>query len=97
MLTIGAFARRRGLGASLRHDEAVGVPAPAAVDPETGYRYYRAAQLERLHRIQALQDLGLSLDVGEEGLDFHMLTDFVCRRASRCTSVGRRIRRAHST
>jgi DNA-binding transcriptional MerR regulator len=62
MLTIGTFARLGGVSVrALRHYEAVGVLAPAAVDSETGYRYYRAGQLERLHRIQALQDLGLSL------------------------------------
>jgi len=46
---------------ALRHYEAVGVLTPAATDPATGYRFYRAEQLARLHRIQALQDLGLSL------------------------------------
>ena len=62
MLTIGAFARLGGVSVrALRHYEAVGVITPDAVDPATGYRYYRAAQLERLHRVQALQDLGLSL------------------------------------
>ena len=62
MLTIGAFARLGGVSVrALRHYEAVGVLAPDAVDPDTGDRYYRASQLERLHRIQALQDLGLSL------------------------------------
>jgi DNA-binding transcriptional MerR regulator len=62
MLTIGAFARLGGVSVrALRHYEAVGVLTPATVDSDTGYRYYRAAQLERLHRIQALQDLGLSL------------------------------------
>jgi DNA-binding transcriptional MerR regulator len=62
MLTIGAFARLGGVSVrALRHYEAIGVLAPEAVDPGTGYRYYRASQLERLHRVQALQDLGLSL------------------------------------
>jgi DNA-binding transcriptional MerR regulator len=62
MLTIGAFARLGGVSVrALHHYEAVGVLVPEAVDPATGYRSYRAAQLARLHRIQALQDLGLSL------------------------------------
>jgi len=62
MLTIGAFARLGGVSVrALRHYEAVGVLLPAATDPATGYRSYRADQLARLHRIQALQDLGLSL------------------------------------
>jgi DNA-binding transcriptional MerR regulator len=62
MLTIGAFARLGGVSVrALRHYEAVGVLAPAWIDPVTGYRHYRAEQLARLHRVQALQDLGLSL------------------------------------
>jgi DNA-binding transcriptional MerR regulator len=62
MLTIGAFARLGGVSVrALRHYEQVGLLLPADTDPETGYRYYRAQQLTRLHRIQALKDLGLSL------------------------------------
>src|SRR6059036_1535557 len=62
MLTIGAFARLGGVSVrTLRHYEQVGALMPAETDPATGYRYYRARQLARLHRIQALKDLGLSL------------------------------------
>jgi DNA-binding transcriptional MerR regulator len=62
MLTIGAFARLGGVSVrALRHYEQLGVLVPQTIDPATGYRYYKAAQLARLHRIQALQDLGLSL------------------------------------
>ena len=62
MLTIGAFARLGGVSPrALRHYEGLGLLTPASIDPSTGYRYYRAAQLARVHRIQALQDLGLSL------------------------------------
>lgn len=62
MLTIGAFSQLAGVSVrALRHYEAVGVLLPSWTDPATGYRRYRAAQLARLHRIQALQDLGLSL------------------------------------
>lgn len=62
MLTIGAFARLGGVSVrALRHYEQVGVLLPDRTDPVTGYRYYRARQLARLHRLQALQDLGLSL------------------------------------
>jgi len=62
MLTIGAFAQLGGVSVrALRHYEAVGVLFPSWIDPATGYRHYRAGQLARLNRIQALQDLGLSL------------------------------------
>jgi DNA-binding transcriptional MerR regulator len=87
MLTIGAFARLGGVSVrALRHYEDVGVVVPDAVDPTTGYRYYRAAQLERLHRVQALQDLGLSLQqlrpVLDDGLTAEQLSGMlVLKRA----------------
>ncbi len=62
MLTIGAFARLGGVSPrALRHYEAVGILLPASIGPTNGYRRYRADQLTTLQRIQALQDLGLSL------------------------------------
>ena len=42
---------------------------PQRIDPETGYRYYSAGQLERLNRILALKELGLSLDQVARMLD----------------------------
>jgi DNA-binding transcriptional MerR regulator len=70
MLTIGAFARLGGVSPrALRHYEAVGILLPASTDAGTGYRSYRAEQLARLHRIRALQDLGLSLQQLQPLLD----------------------------
>nr|WP_242624279.1 MerR family transcriptional regulator [Micromonospora kangleipakensis] len=46
----------------LRHYDGIGLLRPAAVDPRTGYRYYRAEQLRRLNRVIALKELGLTLD-----------------------------------
>jgi DNA-binding transcriptional MerR regulator len=46
----------------LRHYDQLGLLKPARVDPATGYRYYSADQMPRLHRIIALKDLGLSLE-----------------------------------
>jgi DNA-binding transcriptional MerR regulator len=62
MFSIGEFARLGGVSArTLRHYDEIGVLRPAAVDPDTGYRGYRPAQLGQLNRIMALQELGLSL------------------------------------
>jgi DNA-binding transcriptional MerR regulator len=70
MLTIGAFAHLAGVSVrALRHYEAVGILPPSWTDPTTGYRRYRATQLARVHRIQALQDLGLSLQQIQPLLD----------------------------
>ena len=60
MFTVGGFARLAGVSAKvLRAYDAVGLFAPAWVDPSSGYRYYSPAQLPRLRRIQALRDVGL--------------------------------------
>lgn len=63
MLSIGAFAR---LGQvthrMLRHWDTAGLLVPAHVDEYSGYRSYDASQLERLHRIVALRQLGFGLD-----------------------------------
>ncbi len=46
---------------TLRYYDQRGLLTPARVDDDTGYRYYTADQLSRLHRILALKDLGFSL------------------------------------
>ena len=62
MYQIGIFSRMCQVAVSaLRYYDELGLLTPAWVDPETGYRYYSAAQLPRLNRILSLKDLGLSL------------------------------------
>jgi DNA-binding transcriptional MerR regulator len=62
MFSIGEFARLGGVSArTLRHYDEIGLLRPAAVDQDTGYRGYSAAQLGQLNRIMALKELGLSL------------------------------------
>jgi DNA-binding transcriptional MerR regulator/effector-binding domain-containing protein len=59
---IGAFARVAQVSVrTLHHYDDIGLLRPAQVDPQTGYRWYRADQLPRLNRILALRDLGLPL------------------------------------
>jgi DNA-binding transcriptional MerR regulator len=59
---IGAFARVAQVSVrTLHHYDDLGLLPPAQVDPQTGYRWYRADQLQRLNRILALRDLGLPL------------------------------------
>jgi DNA-binding transcriptional MerR regulator len=67
---IGEFSQiARVSGRLLRYYDSIGLLRPQHIDPETGYRYYSAAQLERLNRILALKDLGLSLDQVARMLD----------------------------
>ena len=57
---------------TLRYYDEVGLLKPARVDVDSGYRYYSASQVPRLHRIMALKVLGFPLDriakVIEEGV-----------------------------
>ncbi|UKA48923.1 helix-turn-helix domain-containing protein [Arthrobacter sp. FW305-123] len=63
MLTIGAFAQiGQVTHRMLRHWDTAGLLVPAHVDEFSGYRSYDPSQLERLHRIVALRQLGFGLD-----------------------------------
>ncbi|PQZ60049.1 MULTISPECIES: MerR family transcriptional regulator [unclassified Microbacterium] len=63
MLSIGAFAQiGQVTHRMLRHWDTAGLLVPAHVDQFSGYRSYDPSQLERLHRIVALRQLGFGLD-----------------------------------
>lgn len=63
MFRIGEFSKIAQVpGSLLRYYDQIGLLKPAHVDRWTGYRYYSAKQLPRLHRILALKELGLTLD-----------------------------------
>jgi len=63
MFKIGMFSQLTGVTIkTLRYYDRVGLLKPAEVDRFTGYRYYTAAQIDRLNRILAFKDLGLSLE-----------------------------------
>ena len=63
MIKIGEFSKLVQIPvATLRYYDQVGLLKPVAVDRATGYRYYSASQLPRLHRILALKGLGFSLE-----------------------------------
>ncbi len=60
--SIGEFARHGRVSVRmLHHYDAIGLLRPAAVDPASGYRFYRASQLTDLNRLVALKDLGFTL------------------------------------
>jgi len=70
MFSIGEFARLGGVSIrTLRHYDEIGLLRPASVDPDTGYRGYRATQLAQLNRILALKELGLSLTQARQLVD----------------------------
>lgn len=70
MITIGDFARLGRVSVRmLRHYDEIGLLRPSHVDEETGYRYYKVAQLSQLNRIIALKELGFTLDQVRSMLD----------------------------
>lgn len=63
MFRIGEFSKIAQVpGSLLRYYDQIGLLKPAHTDHQTGYRYYSAKQLPRLHRILALKELGLTLE-----------------------------------
>ena len=63
LLQIGDFARITGLPVrTIRYYGDLGLLSPAEVDPSSGYRYYRVSQAERVSRLLALKECGLSLE-----------------------------------
>lgn len=61
-LTVGDVARRTGLTVrTLHHYDAIGLVQPSARS-DSGYRLYNARDVERLHAVQSLKQLGLSLE-----------------------------------
>ena len=63
MFRIGDFSRlARVTIKTLHHYDEAGLLQPLHVDRQTGYRYYDASQLQTLHRILLLKDLGFALD-----------------------------------
>ncbi len=62
MFKIGEFSRLAQVSVRmLRHYDKLGLLIPNHIDQWTGYRYYTVEQLPRLHRVVALNGLGLSL------------------------------------
>jgi DNA-binding transcriptional MerR regulator len=63
LLTIGDFSRMTHLSVkALRHYHDLGVLAPAAIDPVTGYRSYDTSQIPAAQVIRRLRDLNMPLD-----------------------------------
>lgn len=63
LLTIGEFSCLTHLSVkALRHYHDVGLLAPAAVDPATGYRFYAAAQAPTALLIRRFREMDMPLD-----------------------------------
>jgi DNA-binding transcriptional MerR regulator len=63
LMPIGRFSRLTGVGVkSLRHYDEVGLLVPAAVDAETGYRFYSPDQVDQAEAIRLLRKLEMPLE-----------------------------------
>lgn len=63
MFKIGDFSRLAHVSTRLlRHYDQLGLLRPAEIEPQSGYRFYRASQLTELNRILVLRDLGFALE-----------------------------------
>jgi len=63
LMPIGRFSRLTGVGVkALRHYDEIGLLVPAAVDDETGYRFYSVDQVDRADAIRLLRKLDMPLD-----------------------------------
>lgn len=62
-------------GRLLRYYDEIGLFSPEFIDPQTGYRFYSAAQLPRLNRILAARELGFTLEQIARLLDEELSTD----------------------
>jgi DNA-binding transcriptional MerR regulator/predicted transcriptional regulator YdeE len=76
MLKIGDFSALAQVSIkTLRFYDQTGLLPPASIDASTGYRYYSASQLSRLHRILALKDFGFTLEQIGQALDAGITTE----------------------
>jgi len=63
LMPIGRFSRLTGVGVkALRHYDELGLLVPAAVDDETGYRFYSPDQVDRAEAIRLLRRLDMPLE-----------------------------------
>ena len=92
LLPIGAFSLRCGLSiATLRRYDEVGLLRPVRVDPSSGYRYYRAAQVRTGHLIRLLRSLDVPVATISELLTVSSPDDAVARLDEHWNEVERRV------
>lgn len=97
--SIGKFSRRSGIPVGhLRHYHDIGLLQAAYVDPESGYRYYAAAQAEAAELIGILRSIDVPVrdiqrllaDPSESNVR-HVLTAHRARLEERLTEVAHRL------
>lgn len=81
MYRIGDFSKMsRTTVKTLRYYDEVGLLKPECTDSFTGYRFYSAGQLEKIHRIKALRQIGLSIEEIKQVLAGHNVKSILEKR-----------------
>lgn len=76
MYKIGVFSKMNRITIkTLRHYDEIGLLKPCYVEEQSGYRFYSAEQLPRLHQILMLKEIGLSLQEIRIAIESGMSTE----------------------
>jgi len=87
MFRIGEFSKMsKTTIKTLRYYDEIGLLKPEEIDKFTSYRYYKTDQLMILHRIQALRQVGLSIDEIKLVLSGHGITAILEKRKAEIES-----------
>lgn len=82
---IGTFAQwNRTTVKTLRYYDEINLLKPEYIDETSGYRYYSSNQLPLLHNIQALRDMGVSLQEIKQILEGESKQSFLNKKKQEC-------------
>jgi len=94
MFRIGEFSKMsKTTIKALRYYDEIGLLKPEKTDRFTGYRLYTTDQLFRLHRIQALRQIGLSIDETKSILAGHDALTILRKRKAELVSESDKVTR----
>lgn len=81
MYQIGLFSKMNHVTIkTLHHYDEIGLLKPYKIDPETGYRYYSLGQSYTLHRINALKQMGFTLEIIKNIIDGKSKNDYMLKK-----------------
>ena len=93
LFTIGEISKHQNISRqTLIFYDKIGLFRPAYVDPENGYRYYSAAQLDYLDTICIMKKFGFSLDEIKSHMKSYTLDTSLIALRKQLTIIDRQIR-----
>lgn len=92
LFSIGEISRQQNISRqTLIFYDKIGLFRPAYVDPENGYRYYSAAQLDYLDTICIMKRIGFSLDEIREHMKSYTIEDSIVALRRQLGAIERQI------